>query len=465
MSEEIIRKFHEIIIPSKIFKCSNEQCKKDLKKSEDGNLHKCSCGVLTCYLCKCGLSKENVTSHYGVCKLFTNDVEDIRHFSFENLKRLRDHYCKFSGEHNILYMSNKDNNGVQEFRIDGVDILQQFNNIKCYVKTQIMKVNYLPYFHELNSSNSNDNIYMRIRSGDSHFYGKLINDGNNQGRPTFIDSSTNKTYVLTRFGKNVKCQGDVLNCGEVFGETFTRESIETRWGFSYILFKTNISVLKVLSITSDTIASQKNLHVNDKIFKINNRYIRDFKNSDEIREYITSLTEMRLFYERTLSPSLLDVRDYKNVDNWKNHMNTSTIIMKGRINKHGSYMCEENSHEYSVKQKINRTIPGVTSAFIMEGTFQHNNIEHQDEFIISYIDKSNVEYLQRLGFTVFDNLHVDFHYVMANGSNEFGDYTSVGYVLNDEYTLFRNYIPKINDAKRLNESVVTSVAQKKSRCT
>ena len=89
MSEEIIRKFHEIIIPSKIFKCSNEQCKKDLKKSEDGNLHRCSCGVLTCYLCKCGLSKENVTSHYvasAVCKLFTNDVEDIRHFSFENLK-------------------------------------------------------------------------------------------------------------------------------------------------------------------------------------------------------------------------------------------------------------------------------------------------------------------------------------------------------------------------------------------
>lgn len=456
VNNQVLQKFNELIIPSRSMKCTS--CDSSISKKKDKNLLKCDeCGTYTCYLCNKSISSENISSHFDRdgCKLFTIEIEDLKLLRFKNLKKIRDHFINDTSprSHDILYCSNKENTDVQVFKVDGVDLLTLRPRIRIGSNIEIMKVNYIPDRNDAviaNHIHNNDFIITVLRSeGDTyagrlHFNHPFLREG--EVLPLFVDSASNKHFVLSKNNNNPQVvKGSVQNCGIFYHNiVLKRDTLETKFGFRYIVCKNAELFYSIVSGVDDNSVASEHVKEGDEIVSVNGQ---QFSSTQSFHDFIKSLLEIKITIIRPFRPSVSDTNDYANLENWRNHTNKSTIIMKGTM-KIPHLIGEDGSHNYMYGSKINRVIPGIACAFNMKGTFQHNGKEYNDEFIMSTISRSNHENLQRLGFHVFNNVHFDFHYITANGSNQFGDYVAVGYICNRKYTMFRNYVPKKINIKR-----------------
>lgn len=463
VNNQVIQKFNELIIPSRSMKCTS--CDSSISKKKDKNLLKCGdCGGYTCYLCNKSVSFENISDHYNRdgCKLFTLEHEDFKLLRFKNLKKIRDHFINDTNPraHDILYFSNRENTDVQVFKVDGVDLLPLYREVKVNSNIEVMKVNYIPDRNDpviLNHINNHDFIKMVIRSENMTFAGRVIYSNNNFSRngevlPLFVDSSTNKHFLLSKKCAELKNKGDVQNCG-IFHHNIVlkRDTLETKFGFRYTVCRKRDFFFSVVSGVVENSVASEHVKEGDEIVLVNGQ---KFSSTESFHDFIKSLFEIKITLIRPFGPSVTDTNDYANLENWKNHTNKTTIVMKGSI-VIPHLVADDGSHKYIYGSRINRQIPGVAGSFNMKGTFQHNGKEYNDEFIMSTISRSDPEYLQRLGFHVFNDVHFDFQYITANGSNEFGDYVAVGYMCNRKYTIFRNYVPKKINIKRPLDQVDT----------
>ncbi len=456
VNNQVIQKFNELIIPSRSMKCTS--CDSSISKKKDKNLLKCGdCGGYTCYLCNKSVSFENISDHYNRdgCKLFTLEHEDFKLLRFKNLKKIRDHFINDTNPraHDILYFSNRENTDVQVFKVDGVDLLPLYREVKVNSKIEVMKVNYIPDRNDpviLNHINNHDFIIMVIRSEGNTFAGRLHYSNNNFSRngeilPLFVDSSTNKQFLLSKQCEELTVKGDVQNCGIFYHKiVLKRDTLETKFGFRYTVCRKRDFFYSIVSGVVENSVASEHLRECDEIVSINGK---KFSSTESCHDFIKSLLEIEITLIRPFDANVADKNDYENPENWRNHTNASTIVMKGTmIIPHLN--ADDLTHKYIYGSRINRVIPGIACAFNIKGTFQHNGKEYNDEFILSTINRSDPENLRRLGFHIFNNVHFDFYYITANGSNEFGDYVAVGYICNRKYTMFRNYVQKKINIKR-----------------
>ena len=174
--KELTCLIQETIASVNVRTCPNVNCKKQYVRTEGCNKCKCSCGTFICYICnqKINTEYEHYSSSNSQCKLFTTYIDDQKMNVKKSVELLQ---SRFAGEE-IVYECNNSNGIPTKFTINGIDVLQ-YMELPRGVQMDIVKVNYLPYYHEIKSKTVNVTVHIH---GMSPFVSTLFYTSSD-GRP------------------------------------------------------------------------------------------------------------------------------------------------------------------------------------------------------------------------------------------------------------------------------------------
>jgi TRIAD3 protein (E3 ubiquitin-protein ligase RNF216) len=443
--KELTCLIQETIASVNVRTCPNVNCKKQYVRAEGCNKCRCSCGTFICYICNQKINTEYEHYSSNQCKLFTTYIEDQKMNVKRSIELLRE---RFAGEE-IVYECNNSSGIPTKFTINGIDVLQ-YMELPRGVTMDIVRVNYLPYYHEIKDKIVDVSLHIR---GMSPFVSTLFY-ASNDGRPYVYNNVLKKFYLLSTTSKSL-LHGEVLQCYETFRERLERESTDIKWGMTN---RYSASMIQIGDIQTDSIVSKKNIMEGDKIVSINSIPLRNFTTVEEINTLVTTSTVMNIEYIRDIPTSYLDTVEYEDVNNWKkvierhggNMSNVYTIqgdIVRGKFICHDGISFETKAvvgnQDNNLVKVLDKfcSLSEIRGRMYMEGEIEVEGKKYEDRFTANIVKKDPV-LLERIGLPIFLNTDIKLDYVVCEGENFFGKYYMFGYLMNKTCKFYRFYLPQ-----------------------